>query len=81
MIDRRFKTEEAGDKCYDHLSVYDGFDTSAQVIVNELCGNLRTIQNYNSTASDVTLHFISDESAKDRGFAILILVFSTGMLI
>ena len=71
-------TESSGGDCYDHLSMYDGTSTTSTSIASKLCGELTGEPEYNTTGNALTLKFVSDESAKDRGFAIVVIAFTPG---
>lgn len=71
-------TELSGNRCYDHLSIYDGASVTSPTIADKLCGEITGEPVYNTSAEFVTFKFVSDDSAKDRGFAIVVLGFTEG---
>jgi len=78
---RRFITEESSNTCYDYLSMYDGADTTSPTMISELCGELSGEPTYRTSGEDITFEFLSDESAKDRGFAAYIVAFTEGHIL
>ena len=74
----RFITEKSQGECFDHLSMYDGSSSTSSALANKLCGELTGEPEYNTTGGSLTLTFVSDDSAKDRGFAIFVVAFTPG---
>ena len=58
--------------------IYDGAGVASPTLADKLCGELTGEPVYNTTGEFVTFEFVSDDSAKDRGFAIFLLAFTSG---
>ncbi|XP_071502896.1 low-density lipoprotein receptor-related protein 12-like [Diadema antillarum] len=57
-------------RCLDSLGVFDGNTADDPPLTPELCGRLHQLPNVNSTSSNVTFQFRSDESGRGLGFGI-----------
>ena len=77
---KRFELEEAiGVDCVDKFNAYDGSSASADKFYpNDLCGTHDTLDNINTTSSDVFFNMTTDNTAVSRGVEIILTAFYDG---
>ena len=78
---KRFSLEpEISDNCVDYLDIHDGDGLTSPTLNGEpLCG-IQIPEDYVTSGSAVTFHFVTDDSAVYRGFEIVYSAFTNGEL-